>query len=338
MPSKQEMDAMVARSEHELIAEFVAQADVSANTKQAYKRSLEEFACWLVHPKTQRREGGSGALVDARRADVVRFAAYLSAGERYAAGDHFRVRQVLSAASRKRFLGALRSFYLYLLSVDLVDADPTHGIKRPKVTVRPGKHLTAEEVRRLLAVRGEPRERMQTFLLVFTGARMNEIRTLTWQDVDFEVGTLRLLGKGDKYRIIDIHPRLMPELRRWRVHQQALAERDEVIAEALARPDRAFVLLSSTGRMLPEGTIHRQLKRRCARAGLYVLGMAHKEWRSEVTPHTLRRTFATILLNSGNPLDAVADVLGHESVDTTRRHYAFASDERRRQTIHSFEV
>ena len=71
---------------------------------------------------------------------------------------------------------------------------------------------------------------------------------------------------------------------------------------------------------------------------LVVLGMAHKEWRSEVTPHTLRRTFATILLNSGNPLDAVADVLGHESVDTTRRHYAFASDERRRQTIHSFEV
>ena len=103
MPSKQEMDALVARSEHELIAEFIAQADVSRNTKQAYKRTLEEFACWLVHPKTRRKAGGSGALVETRRADVVRFAAYLSAGDRYAAGDHFRVRQELSAATRKRF-------------------------------------------------------------------------------------------------------------------------------------------------------------------------------------------------------------------------------------------
>jgi site-specific recombinase XerD len=175
MPSSHES---IAPSEHELIVEFIAQADIANTTKVSYQQALEEFTGWLTHSKTTRRTNTSCALVDAGRADVVRFVAYLSAGDRYAAARHKSVQPVLAAGSRKRFLGALRSFYTYLLSVDLVDTDPTYGIKRPKVTVRPGKHLTAEEVRRLLAVRGEPRERVQTFLLVFTGALVNELRTL----------------------------------------------------------------------------------------------------------------------------------------------------------------
>lgn len=64
----------------------------------------------------------------------------------------------------------------------------------------------------------------------------------------------------------------------------------------------------------------------------------HGECRSQVSPHVLRRTFATLQLNDGQPLDAVADVLGHESVDTTRKHYAFSSNERRRATIMSYSI
>ncbi len=79
------------------------------------------------------------------------------------------------------------------------------------------------------------------------------------------------------------------------------------------------------------------VKRRATRAGLYVEEPMHGECRSRVSPHVLRRTFATLQLNDGQPLDAVADVLGHESVDT-REHYAFSSNERRRATIMSYSI
>jgi len=98
------------------------------------------------------------------------------------------------------------------------------------------------------------------------------------------------------------------------------------------------VLLSRTGRQLAPGAIAKQLKRRAARAGLYELEGKHREHRSRVSPHALRRTFATLLLNDGHHLDAVADVLGHSSVDTTRNHYAFSSNARRRRTIEAFDV
>lgn len=321
----------------ELIEEFVAQADVSDSTKVAYRAQLAEFSAWLAHPKA-RRGSKSVALVDASRGDVTRFMAYLTAGERFAAGQHHRLVHVLSASSRKRFLASLKALYCYLLSVELVERDPTYGIKRPKVKIHPGLYLSAEELRRLLEAPGSARDRVQVYLLAFTGARTNEIRCLRWSDVNFTDHTLRVLGKGDKYRTIDLHPRLMPELRRWHIEQRVQAERCDAIRTAKANPATDFVLLTTRGLQLSRGTISKQLKRRASRAGLYALGHAHREYKSDVTPHVLRRTFATLLLNGGNALDAVADVLGHEYVDTTRKHYAFASDERRRATICSFEV
>jgi len=320
-----------------LIREFVAQADVAGPTKVAYRSQLEEFRSWLAHPKT-RRSGGHGSLTDATRADVTRFMAYLTAGERYAAPQHHRLVHVLSPSSRKRFIASLKSFYCFLMSVDLVDRDPTYGVARPKIKLRPGLYLSVEELRRLLEAPGSSRDRIQVYLLAFTGARTNEIRTLCWRDVNFTDGTLRLLGKGDKYRTVDIHPRLMPELRRWRLQQDVMAERSPVVHASRQQAQTDFVLLSVHGRQLSHTAIYKQLKRRACLAGLYVLDPAHREFRSEVTPHVLRRTFATILLNSGNPMDAVADVLGHSYVDTTRKHYAFASDARRRATIESFNV
>lgn len=321
----------------ELIIEFCAQADITDATRQAYASHIAEFAAWLAHPSAA-RAGGSTLLVDASRADVTRFMAYLMRGERFAARDHYKVRSQLAPSTRKRFLAGLHSFYRYLLTVELVGTDPTDGIKRPKVTIKPGLRLTADEVRRLLAVDGSPRDRIQVYLLVFTGARANELRMLRWRDVNMNEGTLMLLGKGNKYREIFIHPRLKPELRRWQLRQDALAERFLEYRRIREKPDTDFVLVTNRFKHLPEAAINKMLKRRAVRAGLYVLEPGHREHRSEVTPHSLRRTFATILLNDGEHIDAVADVLGHESVDTTRKHYAIASRARRKATIDAFNV
>lgn len=321
----------------QLIREYIGQADIAATTKQRQGTQLNEFLVWLNHPK-----GGHGgtptSILEARRADVVRFLAYLKGGDRFAAPPNPLRKGTLDASTRKNFLAAMRSFYKYLRSIELVQADPTDAVARPKAPIRPGGRLTADELRQLLAVQGSPRDRIQTYLLAFTGARVSELRSLRWRDVSFEEGTLAFHGKGDKWRIVYIHPRLMPELRRWKLRQDALSERHPELAALRKNPDTDWVLVTPKGKQLPVAAIYKQLKRRAAKAGLYVLEPKHREHRSEVTPHWLRRTFATILLNEGEHIDAVADVLGHAYVDTTRRHYAFASDARKKATIDAFKI
>lgn len=320
-----------------LIREYVGQADLAVSTKQRRTVQLTEFAVWLSHPRAGRGDSPT-SLLEARRADVVRFLGYLKGGDRYAAAPNPLCNPTLQASTRKNYLAALRSFYQYLRSIELVASDPTDAVQRPKQPIRPGLRLTADEVRRLLAVPGSPRDRIQVYLLTFTGARVGELRNLRWRDVSFEEGTLSLHGKGDKWRVVYIHPRLMPELRRWKLRQDALAERRPDLAEARSNPDTDFVLVSEKGKQLSPQAIYKQLKRRAAKAGLYVLEPKHREMRSEVTPHVMRRTFASILLNEGEHLDAVADVLGHSYVDTTRKHYAFASDARKKATIDAFKI
>ncbi len=117
-----------------------------------------------------------------------------------------------------------------------------------------------------------------------------------------------------------------------------LAEQKTAIRAALSNPETAHLLLTRNGRPFTKRSLYAMVKRRATRAGLYVEEPMHGECRSQVSPHVLRRTFATLQLNDGQPLDAVADVLGHESVDTTRKHYAFSSNERRRATIMSYSI
>lgn len=317
-----------------LITEFCVQADVTEATRIKYRTHLAEFSRWLQHPQTIATY--CPGLATATQANVVRFMAYLLVGDRYAASAYCKPRTALAASSRKSVLGSLHAFYRYLVYVGLADRNPADGLPRPKQKPRPGLHLTADELRRLLDVRGSARERIQVYLLAYTAARAGEIRNLRWQDVDLAARTLALRTKGDRHRVVDIHPRLMSELRRWFLYVDHLAERNPALRAAMSDPDRDFVLLTRSGRQLSPSTIYKQLKRRAVRACLYELEPGHREHRSLVSPHTLRRTFATLLLNDGHHLDAVADVLGHESVDTTRKHYAFSSNARRRATIEAF--
>jgi integrase/recombinase XerC len=324
-------------ADRKLIAEFIAQSHVTVHTRHRYATQIGEFATWLAHERTTRKT--TGGLLGASRADVTRFLAYLSSGDRYAAPATVKDRsRVLTDSARKNFVSALKSCYDYFLTVDEIDKNPTDGVRRPRVIVRPGLHLKVEEVRRFLDAPGLPRDRAVAYLLAYTACRLNEIRCLRWRDVDLQNGTIVVHGKGDKYRVLDIHPRLAPELRRWRQYQDMKFERDALIREARSHPDTDFVLLSRTGRQLSASAIAKQVKRRAVKAGLHVKSPGHKEHRSAVSPHVLRRTFGTTLLNAGHHLDAVADVLGHECVDTTRKHYAFSSNERRRATIEGYDV
>lgn len=328
------MPHLASPSDLDLIAEFCAQADVTDATRIKYRFHMTEFARWLAHPKS-RSSAGSG-LEHATKADVVRHLAYLLTGDRFASLS--TTGPALSASSRKSVIGSLQAFYRYAVDVAICQFDPVRGVVRPKTAARRGHCLTAAQARQLLSAPGEPRDRIQTYLLTYTGARAGEIRDLRWQDVNFPERTMLLRGKAARPRVIDIHPRLMSELRRWFLYVDHRAEHNPAIAESLRHPERDFVLLTRTGRQIPQTAIWKQLKDRAVRAGLGEKDPTTGHVRSKVTPHALRRTFATILLNDGHHLDAVADVLGHQSVDTTRRHYAFSSNARRRATIEAFNV
>lgn len=314
-----------------LIAEFDAHVkhEVAVATQRKYQFHLVEFSAWLAHPDAMRADR-SQSLVDVAVSDVQRFMGYLKAGHRFAATERCRV-HVLSATARKNFHASLHTFYRYLMSVEMVVANPVAAVDTPKVVHRPGLTLTLDELRLLLNAPGSPRDRIQTFLMALTGARVGELRGLRWKDVDFGSQTMLLHGKNDTYRMLDIHPRLMGELRMWYVHQTRDAERNEAVARAKGDPETDFVLLSRNGRQVAQTTLMKQLKVRAARVGLHVTGDEQNP--SRVHPHALRRTLATMLLNDGHHLDAVADILGHKETSTTRKHYAFSSNERRRATI-----
>ncbi len=327
----------VPRTDRELIAEFIAQSPHGESTRVRYATQLGEFAAWLAHPRTQRKE--SDGLTSVSRPDVVRFKAYLVSGDRYAAASTVRDRsRVLGASAVKNHICAVQGLFKYLVVVEIVERNPTEGVDRPRVKVRPGLLLSREEVRAFLDARGRPREDVAAFVLAYTAVRLDSLRALRWQDVDLDAGTVAIKAKRDKYLVLDLHPELRAELRCYRVHLLDLADRNPHVREALANPDTAYLLLTRNGRPFTKRSLYAMVKHRANRAGLYVEKPMHGERRSRVSPHVLRRTFATLQLNDGHPLDAVADVLGHESVDTTRKHYAFSSNERRRATIMSYSI
>ncbi len=315
------------------IEEFIAQVECSASTLQKYPTHLYEFERWLRHTK-----GDDALLVDVRTADVSRFMAYLKMEQRFCAAYASANPKPLSAPTRKTYLASLASFYRYLVAIEIVGADPTARVEKPRVKYKPGLRLTKEQLRTLLAASGSPRCNIQTYLLAYTGARARELRFLKWQEVDFQHRTIGLMGKGDKYRVIDIHPRLFSELKRWYLYHEEQADRYPKMREAKENPGTDWVLMTRNGLPVSHATIGKQLKRRAARANLFPHSTNDLENVSAITPHALRRTFGSILLNDGHHLDAVADVLGHSSLETTRKHYAFSSTERRRATVHGFKI
>lgn len=322
-----------------LISEFVAMGEQDELTLAKYEKHLAEFAEWLA-------PHGRG-LLDTQRRDVLRFLAYLRTDGRVeldrARPEPRRWKGYLSASTRKGYLAALREFWRHCARMDYTDRDPTSGVRCPKVEHQPGLTLTRDELRRFLDAPGRPRCRVLAYLYAFTAARSSQVRQLRWDDVDFERKEISFRTRSkSKYNVVPLHHELEVALKRWQAQQEHASRSNELLAKALRDPETAFVLLTRNGRPLAHSTPAKQLKWRAARAGVKphrasaVVGCENK---SRVHPHALRRTWATRMLNEFNAsLEDIADVLNHSSTDTTRKHYAFTSNERKRRTVAAFAV
>jgi integrase/recombinase XerD len=246
----------------------------------------------------------------------------------------------LSRATARGRIAALKSFFDYLdrfeLLVDAVGAparNPMRGIVAPPVEQRANDSLTAHEDAALLAVACTARERIVVWMLRWTGLRVSELCSLAVGDLDLTPGREIVRVHKSKthagLRSVPIAPVLMPEVQTW---LEALERR------GLQHSSAPF-LATRTGRPMQTTFVWRLVKRVAARAGIRVVPCLCQsraltrharscprtvsgEHCSEVTPHSLRRTFASDLLNRGLRIETVSALLGHSSIAVTQRAYA----------------
>jgi|SRR5581483_6120481 len=326
-------------SNEALIKEFAHAFDGGEATQEKYALMLYEFAEWLS-------EQWNVPLLGAKKAHVHRFIHIYLKSDARAERDAKREepcgwKGALSPSSRKGFLAAIRELWRHCATLDYTECDPTLGVETPTVKNEPGLTLSDDQVRRFLDARGRERDRVQAHLLVYTAARSSAIRLLLWEDIDFPSKQIRFREKFGKVTHIPMHHELYSALKRWQEAQRREAEKHPKLAEALKDTERAFVLLTPTGKPLAHSTIGKQVKFRANRCGIArhtPSAKVGKENKSKLHPHALRRSWATIQLNKGEPLEDIADMLGHKSIETTRKHYAFSSNARRRRIANAFNV
>ena len=276
--------------------------------------SIAAFVRWLENEK-----GYSIHTVSGYHHDLVEFAASLGRGMTPAAMTPAAIRAYVvslhrgnSAATVCRKLSALRTFVRFLLRGKILTADPLAGIAGPKVHRYIPVFLTVDETFLLLDTPGEQdtfmaRDRAILELLYSTGMRVSELVTRDIADLDFAEEVLKVRGKGRKERLVPVGRPALEAVRGW------LSQRDMLLAERAARNrpvDRAPLFLNGRGGRLTSRSVERLVRFYGERAGISQI----------VTPHALRHSFATHLLEMGADLRSVQELLGHASLSTTQRY------------------
>lgn len=273
---------------------------LAGNSILAYGRDLAKFARFLkLKGRTPRQ---------VRRGEIDGFARRL-------AGDG------LQAKSIARALNAVRMFYRYLIVEKVVPDDPTTGVRAPRTLKALPRFLTLEEVDHLLHAPDSAtplgvRDAAMIEVLYATGLRVSELVSLRARDLDLEAGTLRCVGKGNKERLVPMGRKAAQRVR-------AYLDRARPIL-AGTRAGAALFLNSRGGPMTRQG-FWKILKNYGRGLGL----------RSRLSPHVLRHSFATHLLERGADLRSVQLMLGHADIATTQI-YTHVNRERLRRIYRDF--
>jgi len=281
------LPAALAAGLDEFLGSLRVEAGLARNTLAAYRRDLERFLLHAARAGLARWEELEAAHVLAHLASLRRAGA--------------------AQASVARALVAVRMAARFLLAEGVLARDPSALIPAPSLRRLLPRALSVEEVERLLAGPGEAagapgwrdlRDRALLEVLYACGARVSEVVGLRTGDLEPKLRVLRVLGKGDKMRVVPLGGRAREALEHW-------IERGR--PQVLGGARRPEVFLTRSGRALDRTNAWRRVKAAARRAGLS----------EDVTPHTLRHSFATHLIEGGADLRAVQEMLGHASIRTT---------------------
>jgi len=257
---------------------------LAENSVTSYTQELRNFAQYLTPKK----------ITDFKRVDRLQVMAYLSA---------------LTAAGKSRnsvihAVSALRKFYRYLVQTHQLTDNPMANVAAPKHAQHLPAVLTVAEVDRLLAAPDTSnkyglRDRAILEVMYATGLRVSELVHLKLADLHLEMGLIQTLGKGDKERIIPIGDVASDWINQYLAHSRPVL---------LKQRTSPYLFLNAHGGGLSRQSIWQKIKRYVALADI----------QKDVTPHTLRHSFATHILENGADLRVVQELLGHADITTTQ--------------------
>lgn len=207
-----------------------------------------------------------------------------------------------TARTKAHYLTVFNSFYKYLVFMDKIKSNPCDGIKAPKLEKKLPTYLTNEEIAKLFNIRltkpVDYRNKAILEVMYATGARISEVINLELNQIDFEECIIRVVGKGKKERIIPLDDVAIDALDNYINNYRPFLIKNETCN---------YVFLNKNGEKISRQMIFKILKNLANKAGIT----------KEISPHTLRHSFATNLLNNGADLRVIQELLGHENLETT---------------------
>jgi integrase/recombinase XerD len=218
----------------------------------------------------------------------------------------------LSAASICRFISSVKGFCKFLIIEKFISDDPSESLKMPKQWERIPKALGVQDIKNLLTY--EPsamshrlfiRDSAMLELLYSSGLRVSEIIFIKANDLNFESGFLRVMGKGSKERIVPMNRRASEKIKKYMLQLRPVL---------LKNRQSPYLFLTSRGMPMTRQRFWQALKKFAAASGL------------KLTPHTLRHSFASHLLQSGADLRSVQKMLGHSDISTTQIYTKVTGD------------
>ncbi|MFQ6058598.1 MAG: site-specific tyrosine recombinase XerD [Anaerolineae bacterium] len=267
----------------------------SPNTLAAYRNDLTQFTDFL-----EKASPPTADWTEVKRGTIISYILHLKERE-------------YASATVARKVAAIKSFFHFLVAEGTIEDDPTATLESPKVKKHLPRTLSREDVDRLLAEPAKAstpkalRDKALLELIYATGMRVSEVVAMDVDDVNLASASVRCFGKGGKERIMPIYPRAVSALEEY-------LEKGRL--RFLKDPKEKALFLNPRGTRLTRQGLWLIMKKYVEEAGI----TAH------VTPHTLRHSFATHLLNGGASLRDVQELLGHSNISTTQIYTHVSSD------------
>jgi integrase/recombinase XerD len=210
----------------------------------------------------------------------------------------------ISPYSQARIISGIKAFYRFLMYEDRITEDPAQLLEAPKLGRKLPDTLSYEEIETLLSAipLGEPeghRNRAMIEMLYSSGLRVSELVELKKSQIFAEVGFLKVVGKGNKERLVPVGRAALHYLKLYEEHVRS--------QQVPAKGQEEFVFLNRRGQKLTRVMVFLIIKKTAEKAGI----------QKNISPHTFRHSFATHLIEGGADLRAVQEMLGHESITTT---------------------
>tara|TARA_B100000941_G_scaffold24507_1_gene14661 strand:+ start:406 stop:1305 length:900 start_codon:yes stop_codon:yes gene_type:complete len=257
---------------------------LSKNTLESYRSDLEQFSNWL---KTKDLSFSKTAKKD--------ILSYLS----------FLFKSGLGSKTVARKLSSLKSFFRYLVFKSIIQIDPSNDIETPKLLKSIPKSISEKEIEKLLDAPDEKtdiglRDKTMIETLYSCGLRISELTNLELLNLNLRQGVIRVIGKGQKERLVPMGDQLISLLENYLVSSRK---------NLLKKKNSDFLFLSSRGQKMTRQSFWHRIKYYCINCGFEP---------EKISPHVLRHAFATHLLNNGADLRVVQLLLGHSDLNTTQ--------------------